>query len=111
MAEIQFGTRDRKKANREREPEREHEYADIAEKKHGVFTFGNSDHRCYYDTKYGLKQGPRAMNKKKILYLITKATWGDALWETHGFPIPSSTGKHMFSRPLSAHLPNAKFRA
>src|SRR3989344_5483419 len=21
------------------------------------------------------------------------------LWETHGFPIPSSTGKHVFSRP------------
>ncbi len=45
------------------------------------------------------------MQKKKILFLITKATWGDALWETHGFPIPSSTGKQVFSRLLSSLRP------
>ncbi len=26
------------------------------------------------------------------------------LWETHGFPNPSSTGKQMFSRPLSCSI-------
>ena len=45
--------------------------------------------------------------RKKVLYLITKATWGSVSWETHGFPIPSSTGKQMFSRPLSSPRPCA----
>ena len=44
---------------------------------------------------------------KKLLFLIAKATWGDASWETHGFPNPSFAGKQVFSRPLSSRLPNS----
>jgi hypothetical protein len=55
--------------------------------------------------------------RKKVLYLITKATWGGAFWETQGFPTwdtpragmraeyptPSSTGKqNVFPTPFLA---------
>ncbi len=54
----------------------------------------------YNDTNSSMKQPP-----KKVIFLITKATWGDASWETHGFPNPSFTGKQVFSRPLSSLRP------
>ncbi len=46
--------------------------------------------------------------RKKILYVITKSNWGNAISETHGFPtlvrsansLPSFTGKLRFPDPL-----------
>lgn len=63
----------------------------------------------YNATKLAMEQVQSQTQKgpKKLLFIITKGTWGGALWETHGFPTPSSTGKQVFSRPFSSSLPNS----
>lgn len=39
---------------------------------------------------------------QKALFAITKSIWGNAYWETLGFPIPSDTGNYRSPTPSLA---------